>query len=99
MRDRLLRVIDTWMSEVDFQSMRAARNALGQDFVNAYKNEVGASEPQEDFDDRNALYSMQVSLCLLPLHSGMRVTDRSKAWRLGDSGNVATMALTLATVS
>jgi protein-ribulosamine 3-kinase len=38
--------------------MRAARNAVGPAFVNAYKNEVGASEPQEDFDDRNALYSM-----------------------------------------
>ncbi|KAK8105625.1 Fructosamine kinase-domain-containing protein, partial [Apiospora kogelbergensis] len=24
--------------------------------VNTYKNEVGASEPQEDFDDRNALF-------------------------------------------
>ncbi|KAH8682724.1 Fructosamine kinase-domain-containing protein [Xylariales sp. PMI_506] len=47
-------------NEMDFQSMRAARNTLGQDFVNAYKNEVGASEPQEDFDDRNVLYSLQV---------------------------------------
>ncbi|KAH9905951.1 hypothetical protein F4778DRAFT_769792 [Xylariomycetidae sp. FL2044] len=44
--------------EMDFQSMRATRNRLGQDFVNAYKNEVGASKPEEDFDDRNALYSM-----------------------------------------
>jgi len=43
---------------VEFQSMRVARNVVGQAFVNAYKNEVGASEPQEDFDDRNALYSM-----------------------------------------
>lgn len=38
--------------------MRTTRNALGPTFVNAYKNELGASEPQEDFDDRNALYSM-----------------------------------------
>lgn len=38
--------------------MRVARNAVGPAFVNAYKNEVGASEPQQDFDDRNALYSM-----------------------------------------
>ncbi|KAK8062557.1 Fructosamine kinase-domain-containing protein, partial [Apiospora hydei] len=44
--------------QVDFQSMRSARNTLGQEFMNTYKNEVGASEPQEDFDDRNALYSM-----------------------------------------
>lgn len=38
--------------------MRAPRYTLGPDFVNAYKNEVGASEPREDFDDRNALYAM-----------------------------------------
>lgn len=38
--------------------MRAARNKLGADFVESYKREVGASEPEEDFDDRNALYSM-----------------------------------------
>lgn len=43
---------------LDLQSMRAARNTLGKDFVAAYKDEVGASEPQEDFDDRNALYSL-----------------------------------------
>ncbi|KAI1331844.1 Fructosamine kinase-domain-containing protein [Xylariaceae sp. FL0255] len=48
--------------EMDFQSMRAARNTLGPDFVNAYKEQVGASEPQEDFDDRNALYSMRADL-------------------------------------
>ncbi|KAK8010954.1 hypothetical protein PG990_009919 [Apiospora arundinis] len=48
--------------EMEFQSMRSARNTLGQDFVTTYKNEVGASEPQEDFDDRNALYSMRGDL-------------------------------------
>ncbi|KAK8029804.1 hypothetical protein PG993_011095 [Apiospora rasikravindrae] len=44
------------------KSMRSARNTLGQEFVDTYKNEVGASEPQEDFDDRNALYSMRGDL-------------------------------------
>lgn len=38
--------------------MRAAGNTLGAEFIDAYKREVGASEPQEDSDDRNALYSM-----------------------------------------
>ncbi|KAK8078851.1 hypothetical protein PG994_002658 [Apiospora phragmitis] len=42
--------------------MRSARNTLGQEFVNTYKNDVGSSEPQEDFDDRNALYSMRADL-------------------------------------
>jgi len=26
--------------------------------VNAYKDEVGASQPEEDFDDRNRLYAL-----------------------------------------
>ena len=38
--------------------MRASRNALEQEFVYKYKREVGASEPVEDFDDRNALYAL-----------------------------------------
>ncbi|KAB5582351.1 Fructosamine kinase-domain-containing protein [Coniochaeta sp. 2T2.1] len=48
--------------EMEFQCMRAARNAVGPAFVNAYKNEVGASEPQQDFDDRNTLYSIRCDL-------------------------------------
>lgn len=47
---------------VDFQCMRASRNTIGQEFVNAYKYEVGASKPEEDFDDRNALYSLLICL-------------------------------------
>lgn len=45
--------------------MRDPRYAIGLDFVDLYKREVGASEPQEDFDDRNALYSMQEPHVLL----------------------------------
>ncbi|SPO04701.1 uncharacterized protein DNG_07386 [Cephalotrichum gorgonifer] len=35
------------------------RYALGPEFIDLYKKELGASEPVEDFDDRNALYSMR----------------------------------------
>lgn len=55
--------------------MTAARHALGQDIVKAYKNVMGASEPQEDFDGRNAFYFIQeffskfLSLILVELHS------------------------------
>lgn len=38
--------------------MRDPRYDIGLDFVDLYIKEVGASEPQDDFDDRNALYSM-----------------------------------------
>ena len=45
-------------AEMDLQCMRSPRYALGLDFVDLYNKEVGASAPQEDFDDRNALYAM-----------------------------------------
>lgn len=38
--------------------MRDPRYAIGLEFVKDYEVEVGASEPHQDFDDRNALYSM-----------------------------------------
>ena len=34
------------------------RYALEMDFVNLYKTEVGASEPEQDFYDRHEMYSM-----------------------------------------
>lgn len=45
-------------NEMDLQCMRGARYAAGLEFVTSYKKEIGASEPQEDFDDRNALYAV-----------------------------------------
>ncbi len=45
-------------SEMDLQCMRSARYAVGLKFVDLYKEQIGASEPREDFDDRNALYAM-----------------------------------------
>ena len=44
--------------KVDFNAMRAPRYTLGPEFINAYKNEAGASDLKEDFDNRNALYAM-----------------------------------------
>ncbi|KAK1764023.1 hypothetical protein QBC33DRAFT_548568 [Phialemonium atrogriseum] len=46
-------------NEMDLQCMRSDRYAIGLDFVDLYKREVGASKPQEDFDDRNALYAIR----------------------------------------
>ena len=37
------------------------RYVLGMDFIDMYKNEVGASEPKEDFYDRHDMYSMWVT--------------------------------------
>jgi protein-ribulosamine 3-kinase len=43
---------------VDLQSMGDSRYILGMDFIDMYKNEVGASKPQKDFYDRHELYAM-----------------------------------------
>lgn len=45
-------------NEMDLQCMRSSRYVLGYDFIKLYREIVGASEPEEDFDDRNALYAM-----------------------------------------
>jgi fructosamine-3-kinase len=57
--------------EMDLQCMRGERYTIGLGFVRLY-GEVGASEPTEDFDDRNALYAMSVSYYRSPCR-GMSV--------------------------
>lgn len=47
--------------------MRDPRYAIGLEFLHLYKEEVGASEPRKDFDDRSALYSMYVSKIVSPI--------------------------------
>lgn len=44
--------------EMDFQCMRSQRYTIGQNFIDLYKNKVGASQPVEDFEDRIALYAV-----------------------------------------
>lgn len=44
--------------EMDLQCMRDARYTIGTQFVLLYKEHGGASDPEEDYDDRNALYAM-----------------------------------------
>lgn len=44
--------------EVDLQAVGDARYVLGMEFVDMYKDHVGASEPVEDFYDRHELYGM-----------------------------------------
>ena len=34
------------------------RYEIGMDFIDMYKKEMGASEPQQDFDDRHNMYAM-----------------------------------------
>ncbi|KAI0015720.1 hypothetical protein F4780DRAFT_762781 [Xylariomycetidae sp. FL0641] len=46
-------------NEVDLQAIGDPRYVLGIEFVDLYKTEVGASEPQEDFYDRHDLYGIR----------------------------------------
>ncbi|KAI1329480.1 Fructosamine/Ketosamine-3-kinase [Xylariaceae sp. FL0255] len=52
-------------NEVDLQAIGDSRYALGIEFVDMYRNEVGASEPQEDFYDRHDLYSIRNDLVVV----------------------------------
>ncbi|KAK7990495.1 Fructosamine kinase-domain-containing protein [Apiospora arundinis] len=54
-------------SEMDLQCMGDSRYALGMDFIDSYKKEVGASEPVEDFNERHELYALSLV--------GMRCAD------------------------
>ncbi|RYO97455.1 hypothetical protein DL764_007305 [Monosporascus ibericus] len=50
-------------NEMDLQCMGDPRYALSMEFIDMYKNEVGASEPQEDFYDRHDLYAIRNNIC------------------------------------
>ena len=45
-------------NEADLGSWRAPRYRMGRPFLKEYMKVMGISEPQEDWDDRNALYAM-----------------------------------------
>lgn len=50
-------------NEMDLQCMGDARYTLGMEFIEMYKNEVGASEPRQDFYDRHASYAIRNNIC------------------------------------
>ncbi|KAI1137582.1 Fructosamine kinase-domain-containing protein [Hypoxylon sp. FL0543] len=50
-------------NEMDLQCMGGPRYTLGMDFIRLYKDEIGASEPEEDFYDRHALYAIRNNIC------------------------------------
>ncbi len=45
-------------NEVDLGSWRAPRYKMGRPFFREYRRAMGLSEPQEDWEDRNALYAV-----------------------------------------
>ena len=45
-------------SESDLGSWRAPRYRLGKPYIREYQRIMGISEPQSDWDDRNALYAV-----------------------------------------
>lgn len=49
---------------------RPARYRFGKDYMEAYHQIVPPSEPREDQDDRNALYSIRFNLHASALYTG-----------------------------
>ncbi|KAI9848522.1 MAG: hypothetical protein M1837_007191 [Sclerophora amabilis] len=49
-------------NEADLGSWRAPRYRMGRPFLKEYENLMGKSEPEEDWDDRNALYALRYDL-------------------------------------
>ncbi|OAP62862.1 hypothetical protein AYL99_02089 [Fonsecaea erecta] len=73
--------------EYDLGMFRAARYRTSQAHVAAYKTLVDVSEPQGDFDDRNALYALRVDLevsCGWPSNKRMRQLAVDEMRRLVD---------------
>ncbi|KAJ3531242.1 hypothetical protein NM208_g8959 [Fusarium decemcellulare] len=56
-------------NECDIGKWRLARFKMGQDFMDEYHRHMPKSEPQEDWEDRNILYSMLVETRSLTRHT------------------------------
>ncbi|KAL4746266.1 hypothetical protein BDW72DRAFT_185231 [Aspergillus terricola var. indicus] len=56
-------------NEADLGSWRAPRYKLGRPYVREYHRVMGISEPQEDWDDRNALYAIRYDLLVSALYA------------------------------
>lgn len=66
--------------------MRDTRYIFLNEHFALYKSSVDASEPLEDFDDRNALYAMFVSLMLLFPSTQNRMLTNNRRHNLINSG-------------
>ncbi|KAI0143468.1 Fructosamine/Ketosamine-3-kinase [Xylariaceae sp. FL1272] len=72
-------------NEMDLQCMGAPRYALDMDFIEQYKAEIGASEPEEDFYDRHALYVIRTNICtagMWPQRAHLLNTAKAEMQRL-----------------
>jgi len=56
-------------NEADLGSWRASRYKMGRPFFKEYQKAMGISEPQEDWDDRNALYALRYDLLVSALYA------------------------------
>lgn len=54
-------------NEADLGSWRASRYGMGHPFLEEYQKVMGISEPQGDWDDRNALYALRYDLLVSAL--------------------------------
>ncbi|KAG8529169.1 uncharacterized protein KY384_005804 [Bacidia gigantensis] len=57
-------------NEADLGSWRAPRYRLGKPYIKQYQRTISISEPEADWDDRNALYAMRYDLLVSALYPG-----------------------------
>ncbi|KAI1073365.1 Fructosamine/Ketosamine-3-kinase [Whalleya microplaca] len=72
-------------NEMDLQCMGDPRYSLGMKFIELYKEEVGASEPEEDFYDRHNLYTVRNDICtagMRPQYASLLEIAKEKMLRL-----------------
>ncbi|KAG8161739.1 hypothetical protein KVR01_008726 [Diaporthe batatas] len=65
-------------NEADLGTWRAPRYKLGRPYFEEYQRAIQISEPQEDWDDRNALYAIRYDLlvsALFPDESGLKFRE------------------------
>lgn len=69
-------------NEADLGSWRAPRYRMGRPFLTEYQKLMGISEPQGDWDDRNALYALRYDLLMSALfpktEHGFRFREMAK---------------------
>ncbi|KAF2650566.1 hypothetical protein K491DRAFT_608567 [Lophiostoma macrostomum CBS 122681] len=56
--------------EYELAPWRPTRHKIGKEYVEEYLKHFPASDPVEDFDDRNALYCVRFNLCSSALYPG-----------------------------
>lgn len=59
-------------NEYDLDNMNIPRYRLGRNWMREYHKHFPISDPEDDYEDRNAVYAIRANLCASTLHQGNR---------------------------